>query len=835
MKRCISFILSLGLLLGLCLPLLVTDAAAEIALPEGFTLCAENSHLALYLKEDDGNVAVVSKTSGNVSYAFPTDVATDLLAAGITIDQLQSMIRLSYSNVSGAINEMDSHYDCVSADQLSWEQTENGLTLKFLLGDKQGRLPVPMVISVREFNAVLRALEADTTATDRLKYFYTYVNLEKIEDEYERETWLEEYPGLKKSDMFICDELSEEERLELAGYYQKAGFTLEKLDEQYDQLSYEEEVEASPWFEMELRFTLENDRLTVALPKDSIRYDSKNFSLYKITILPYFNAVKEKSGGYIFIPDQSGRQLVADGRIYSSQSMTGKIYGRDYANADDDSSTIRFNLPIYVTKNGNTAVLTEIVSGEASATITAEAAGFSHSYFAAYSTFTWQNKVYFGASGGGDSSFTMFEKQSTNPDFKLQYTFVSENNGDIYTVADVYRSSLLDREKKQENDIPLFLSTLGSIDTELDILFFTFRIHNTLTSFADNQTIIEKLNAAGISNIAMELQGIANGGLNNTAFSNFKVMGNLGGKKGLQELITYAKGQNAAVFPSVDLSFVKRLTVFDGYQAKKNGNRTVEGKSAVLQRFGLASGQETEDALLTVNSFTAKKYFDKILRTLLPYGLNGLSLGQLGNTVNSDFAKSAPINRNTQVADYQSILSAVEAPVMVAGANAYTIPTADYFAEIPYSNTPVYNFGDKVLFLQAVLHGYADYSIEKLNFAEDLDTAVLRCIEAGASPDFTVLYRNAQKLRKDSYYSGYYSADFTFWLDKIVDAYERVNGILKQVSSATITGYQTLAEGITATWYSNGKTVLVNYTASDYIYHGTTVNAQQAIILEGRS
>lgn len=834
MKRCISLILSLLLTFGISTRLFRLSTAASAAIPDGFSLCAESDGLALYFNKEDGNVAVLSKKSGEISYAFPIDVDEDSLAAGSTIDKLQSLIWLSYSDVSGVINEMDSCYDCVSAKQLTYKQIDNGLSLHFLLGNRQSRLPVPMVISVKEFNMVLRALEEDTEAVERLKYFYTYKNINKIEDENEKAELLDLYPGLKKSDMFICDELTETERLELAEYYKKAGYTLDIMDAEYQQFSYEETINPTPWFEFELRFVLDQESCTVSLPHDSIQYDSENFSLYKITLLPYFNSVKDRSGGYVFIPDQSGRQLVADGRSYSARSMSGKIYGRDYADQDDDTATIRFNLPIYVTKNGTTAVLTEILGGEASAVITAEAAGFSHSYFAAYPTFTYQNKVYFSGSGA-DSSFTMFEKNADHPDIVLKFTFVSENAGDLYTVADVYRKSLIAKSPKEQDDIPLFISTLGSIDTKLDILFWSFTVNNTLTSFEDDKTIIEKLHTAGITNIAMELQGIANGGMNNTAFSKFTVMNNLGGKKGLSELIAFAEQKNISVFPFVNLSFVKRLTMFDGYDAKGDGNRTIDGKAAVLRRIDLASGKEsTKDTLLTMNSVSAKKYAEKMMETLSSLGLHGLSLGQLGNTVNSNFSKSSAVNRNTQVSDYQSILAQTKMTTMVSGANAYAIPYGDYFSEIPYSNTPVYNFGDKVLFLQAVLHGYVDYSIEKLNFSEDINTAALRCIETGASPDFTVLYRNAHKLRKDSYYSGYYSADFTFWQDKIVASYQQINGILKQVSDATITGYQTLSEGVTATRYSNNKTILVNYTEADYDYKGTLVKAHDAAIREER-
>ena len=65
-------------------------------------------------------------------------------------------------------------------------------------------------------------------------------------------------------------------------------------------------------------------------------------------------------------------------------------------------------------------------------------------------------------------------------------------------------------------------------------------------------------------------------------------------------------------------------------------------------------------------------------------------------------------------------------------------------------------------------------------------------------------------------------------------SYQQINGILKQVSDATITGYQTLSEGVTATRYSNNKTILVNYTEADYDYNGTLVKAHDAAIREER-
>ncbi len=834
MKRWIGFLLSILLVCSMNTGLFSLCVSASNIVPEGFSLRAENSNFALYLNQTDGNFAVLSKQSGELTYAFPPDASQDPYAIGNSLEKLQSLLVLSYSDVSGVVNEMNSCYDAVGEEQMSIDAIENGVAITLLLGNKQSRVPVPMVIGVREFNAVLRALEEDTDATDRLKYFYRYINLNKIEDPEEKQELIEEYPGLRKSDMFVCSDLNEAERLELEEYYKKAGFTLDKVDEEYELLDYEEKVEPTPWFEFQLRIELFEEGFTVSLPKEHIQYDSKNYSLYTVTLLPYFNSVKAGSGGYIFIPDQSGRQIVADGRSYSAPSMSGKVYGRDYADFDDDTSTVRFQLPIYVTKNGNTAVLTEIIGGEANATITAETAGFSHGYFAVYPTFTYQHKVYFTAENNADSSFTMFEKNSQTPDVTLKFTFISENDGEIYTVADVYRQSLIKRTEKLKGDIPLFISTLGSIDTKLDILFFSFKINNTLTSFEDNKAIIDALQNAGVSNIAMELQGIANGGLNHTAFSKYQIMNNLGGSKGLETLISYATEKKVSLFPTVDLTFVRNLGWFNGYDVKQNGNRTVDGKAAIFKRISVSSGQESdEDVLMTVNSNSARNYFEKIFRTITDLGIKGLSFGQMGNTVMSNFSKADAINRNTQVSDYEAILSQTGMPQMFSGANAYAILHGSYFSEIPYDNTSVYNFGDKVLFLQAVLHGYADYSIEKLNLSEDLNTAILRCIETGASPDFTVLYRNAKKLRQDDYFSGYYSSDFAFWKDKIVSSYQQINTILKQVRDATIVGYQAVTDGVTATRYSNGKTVLVNYTGTDYEYQGTVVKAESATVKEG--
>ena len=74
--------------------------------------------------------------------------------------------------------------------------------------------------------------------------------------------------------------------------------------------------------------------------------------------------------------------------------------------------------------------------------------------------------------------------------------------------------------------------------------------------------------------------------------------------------------------------------------------------------------------------------------------------------------------------------------VMISGGNAYTLPYADVLVNAP--STSGYNLTDKNSFLQMVIHVYRLRG-DPLNFSHDRRAGLLKAVETGAYPYFTLI------------------------------------------------------------------------------------------------
>ncbi len=97
MKKIISVVLSLFMLLSCFSALTVVSAAAEDrTVPVNYKLVDQNANLALYLDANTGNFGVMNKKTGTVWYSNPLDWASDPIAKGDTLAELNAKIIVKY-------------------------------------------------------------------------------------------------------------------------------------------------------------------------------------------------------------------------------------------------------------------------------------------------------------------------------------------------------------------------------------------------------------------------------------------------------------------------------------------------------------------------------------------------------------------------------------------------------------------------------------------------------------------------------------------------------------------------------------------------------------------
>ena len=92
----------------------VGSNAADASAPSGMKKAAENDSLILYVDEEETNIAVYVKSSGDYWYSNPVDANTDDIASAYQKRQLKSQIYLRYFNENVQEASMDNYSDCVA-------------------------------------------------------------------------------------------------------------------------------------------------------------------------------------------------------------------------------------------------------------------------------------------------------------------------------------------------------------------------------------------------------------------------------------------------------------------------------------------------------------------------------------------------------------------------------------------------------------------------------------------------------------------------------------------------------------------------------------------------
>jgi hypothetical protein len=162
--------------------------------------------------------------------------------------------------------------------------------------------------------------------------------------------------------------------------------------------------------------------------------------------------------------------------------------------------------------------------------------------------------------------------------------------------------------------------------------------------------------------------------------------------------------------------------------------------------------------------------------------------------------------------------------------NAYALAYADAVYNAPDAHSGNVYEADAVPFYQTVLSGCVPVFSPYLN-NRDGERDILRLIDFHMYPAYVLTGKDA------SAFSGtntveIFSSRFQDWEPVILDAYRRVNEVLKHVRGQEILSRRALAADVAAVGYANGV-IVVNYSDQAHPYEGTVVPGVSAMFIEG--
>ena len=498
--------------------------------------------------------------------------------------------------------------------------------------------------------------------------------------------------------------------------------------------------------------------------------------------------------------------------LASDPSVAVVLEEEVYYPVDEDGKKVQDRGDIYqefvdVTPQGYFAV---IESGESLSRITYIYGGTSHKYCTIYPELRpVQSDSYNlneAMSVAQDTTWDVTSERKFTGKFKVRYFMIADMEGSKYAgdymgMAQAYRDYLeangsISLLSDTRTDIPLYIESFGMIETKSTFMTIPVWVDTALTKFKDVETMYDRLAEKDITNINFRLIGFNDGGLDSEQYpTKVKYESVLGGNGDYNDLISAAKSKGFGVFPNFDFANVTRSSMFDGFKFSKWTVKSIDDRygskreyDATFQSFNYMHSSVVSPAYYST-------IFEKFVKAVSKLEIIGISVDTLGTDLNSDFDKKEPYNREDDKEFTDELLASLKEKygdnIMIDGGNAYTWAYVKHILNISLDSSRYLRSTASIPFMGMVLHGYKYLAGRPTNMQGNINYEILKIIENGASPYFTLSYENTKYLKE--LYPEYYSVDFEIWFDDLIETYNTLNDALKDVQNSRIIEHKFVA------------------------------------------
>ncbi len=525
--------------------------------------------------------------------------------------------------------------------------------------------------------------------------------------------------------------------------------------------------------------------------------------------------------------------------------------------------------------NFDTGFVAIIEEGDAMSQLSTFHGGAFHEYNTVKMTVTPRPKDSYNLataiSVGSNSTWTVISERRYTGSISVRYKMLADPDvaaekgiTDSYEptwigMANAYQDYLIERgvltritEDSLGEGIPVYIETFGAIESIKKVLSIPITVMTALTSFDDIETMYDELSSEGVKNINFKLTGYANGGMESTVPYKLKWEKAVGGKNGFKDLLKDAKDNGYGIYPDFDFSYINNTGAFDGVSLKKHAVKAIDNRYSSLRVYSAARQNYATYYQLAMSPAYYYRFVDKLTENYLDYDPIGISVSTMGYTLNSDFDKKEPYNRedgkNFTVDAFESLAESYDS-VMTEGGNAYVWKSADHILDMPLDSSRYIRASYTVPFIGYVLHGYKNFTGSAINMAGDIRYEMLKCIENGAYMYFILSYDNTELLKEDVLLSKYYSIRYDIWYEDVVELYKELNEVLEPLQTKEIVNhefligkrildegekvdlenpdkYTTMDDGrIVKVTYEDGTTFILNYNYFAVTVEGVNVDA----------
>ena len=575
--------------------------------------------------------------------------------------------------------------------------------------------------------------------------------------------------------------------------------------------------------------TLKDNRLQLSVDEASIT-EGDAFHLKSLTFLPYLGSgYGDRRDGYLFVPDGSGALIRFQEPTNYTAAFDKKVYGKDLAidvlTDPSDLQAYRPNdyivedpqilMPVYGVVHGayQNAFFGVIDSGAEYASIVANPAAPNNPYNWAAVRFEFRQKYNLSTNRkeGTGAIVPQEHRNELSPSLSLYLLDGEEANYDGMAVF--YRGLLEDAGTlpgtvDASSELPLRLEVLGA-GLRDEFLGKSLRI---FTKAEDAQEMVRRLAADGITNLSLVFQSYTK----NDEAGN-PLLNKLGNKQDFADLSELVTSQGGRFYWYLDPLSAN----VDQINTRSEAANTL---SNLVIRIGRENGSLMYRDTYFYRLSEAEERVRKALERRYYADSPVFAVDQLSCRLYGDYTTGKETTRSQNLASFISLTQGLAdgGTIPLYQPNQYLWQFASEFYNVPLASSQYLFETDTVPFLQIVLSGHVELFGMPLNTGTYSDERLLRMIEYGVAPSFTVTECPSEDLYKTTQ-EDYFSTNFNDWETFIRDSYATVQQALQPVRGRAMVSHRALADGFILVTYDNGVKVYVNYTGDVMTDGGVTV------------
>ncbi len=587
-----------------------------------------------------------------------------------------------------------------------------------------------------------------------------------------------------------------------------------------------------------ITYTLREDGVKLTVDPKKIQ-ENKNM-LISFSLAPFWCSVKNtEEGGYLVYPSGSGALIYAKEISQSGEAYSAEVYGKDYAKEESNKiyTEKSVRLPVFGATNGKNASFAIIEKGAESSLLDVSVGSGAIGYSSVYVTYQvrgytsnlkelYNNRYYEGL---------VYSDIMVEDELSVGFYPLSGEGVGYSEMAATYRDYLDKTYGKSKNTASstLDITMVGGAMISKSFLGIPYKTIYPTTTISDAEKILKELKKKGVAVSNLNLYGFGVNGIDsNELAGGFDIDGELGDEDDLKKLTKSAKDTNV-YFDFDTVKFTDSSDGFDNYfDAATRANR----KPVKAYNYDIAVlGKDAEGAYSVLARDRVSEAVKKLSDETADWGMDGIGLSTLSSMAYSDYtnkSNSKYYAKSGMSAQVEKALKNIgKKKLMTNDANIYAAAVSDLVINAPTFTSRAKIFDEEIPFYSMVLRGRVSLSSESINLAVEPKQQLLRAVECGMGIAYTVTADYSTKLL-ESKSNVFYNSLYKDIKGSIANDYNLVSDYFEKISNSTIESHKILESGLRQTVFSNGVSVLVNYTDKEISSNAGVVPANSFLVWE---